>query len=118
MSYQKEKLIAIRSRATVLKEHVHAFYNGDKFFRTTNSLLVGIRESNDDMDKTREQVAKLRDELNKIKLKISKENSLGKSDSVLNPLKRDWQRTQEKIKQAWAEYDKKHGTQYAKQYED
>jgi hypothetical protein len=73
-------------------------------------------EEDADLEMARSEVDKINDKLKELRLKISKEQKLGKSDTVLGALQKDWKRYQEQIVKVWSAYDSKHGTHYAKTY--
>lgn len=86
--------------------------------KLAKSLIAVCESINEmsDIEKAREQVSGINDKLTTVKLKIKKEKELGKSDNVLNNLKKEWQHLQNQVVKVWQDYDKKHGTSYAKSY--
>lgn len=85
----------------------------DRFIDITEEIISAVKEGTDpDIVKTRSEVEKVRDAMAKLRVTMHKEKELGKADSVLDNLKKQWTALQEKIVKLWAEYDKKHGTKY------
>lgn len=88
-----------------------------KIIEQVNPDVIAEKTNNPDLEKTKEEVKKIQDQLAKLKITIHKEKEAGKSQNLLDGLKRQWQQLQDKIAQAWKHYDQKYGTKYAAAYE-
>lgn len=82
------------------------------------AVMASIKEAGDpDLIKAKEEVKKVQDQLSHLKVTIHKEKEAGKSQNLLDNLKKQWQSLYQKIIQIWHAYDSKHGTKYAAAYE-
>jgi t-SNARE complex subunit (syntaxin) len=89
----------------------------DAFDVITETNLALLQEASDaDMEKTKSEIERVHKALSDLKIKMHKEREAGKSPTVLDALKKQWQQLQAKIVDIWKSYDQKHGTKYHAAY--
>ena len=79
----------------------------------TEELLDSITEASDpELQKVKDEIEKIRHTQAQVRVKMHKAKEDGKSDSLLDSLKKEWTALNQKIINLWKSYDQKHGTKY------
>ena len=95
-----------------VKKLIESIYEEESMFESQmQSFLESVT-----IDKVKDEVETIRKKMGDIRSKMSHEKKLGKGDSVLQTLSKEWEKLKDKVVSIWKQYDQQHGTKYALAY--